>query len=165
MAFDIDFEKRGQLKLHIRKFLLYPIYWTDINNHFNYKLNWKSIKFNKRNLRRLPDKKGIYCFVVIPNYPNFFKNIYLFYVGQTTRTLKERFREYINDQAGKGKPRPKIFEMLSLYKDCLYFYYASINSESQIDEVEKKLLNSFVPHINTDVPIAKIKKELSNIYE
>jgi len=165
MAYDIDFRERGQLKLHIRKFLLYPPYWTDVKNRFNHRLNWRSIKFAKRNLNRLPNDKGIYCFVVVPDYPNFFPNKYLFYVGQTTRTLKERFGEYLNDQEGKGKPRPKIFEMLSFYKNCLHFYYASISSNSQIDEVEQKLLNSFVPHINTDIPVAKIKRELRNIYE
>ncbi len=165
MAFDIDFNEKGQLKLHIRKFLLYPPYWTDINNQFNYNLNWKSVKFNRRNLKRLPNQKGIYCFVVIPDYPNFFQSKYLFYIGQTTRTLKERFKEYLDDQGGNGKPRPKIYEMLSLYRDHLYFYYSTILSNSQIDEVEEKLLNTFVPHINTDIPIAKIKNEIKNIYE
>lgn len=165
MSYDIDFGERGKLKLHVRKFLLYPPYWSDVKNHFNHRLNWKSIKFNRKNLTRLPAEKGIYCFVVIPRYPNFFQSKYLFYVGQTTRALNERFGEYLNDQDGKGKPRPKIFEMLSLYKDCLYFYYSTISSDLQIDEVEQKLLNSFVPHINTDIPVAKIKKELKNIYE
>ncbi len=165
MKYDIDFKEKGKLKIHIRKFLLYPKYWKDNNNHYNYNLKWKSIKFNRRNLKRLPAEKGIYCFVVVPTYPNLFQIKYLFYVGKTVRTLKERFQEYLNDQDGNRKPRPKIYEMLTLYKDCLYFYYSTISSNLQIDEVEKKLLNSFVPHINTDIPSAKIKPELKNIYE
>lgn len=165
MAYDIDFKEKGQLKLHIRKFLLYPPYWGDINNHYNYNLKWKSVKFNKINKAKLPNAKGIYCFVVKPKIPNFLETRYLFYVGQTTRPFQIRYQEYLNDLAGKGKPRPKIFEMLKLYKNSLYYYYAEINQVSKIDDVEEKLLYVFVPQINTANPKAKIKPELKYIYE
>lgn len=165
MAFDIDFKKKADLKLHIRKFLLYPNYWFDTDNRSKIKLNWKVIKFNKSNKSKLPDAKGIYCFIVVPKIPNFFETRYLFYLGQTTRTFKERYQEYLNDLEGKGKPRPKVFEMLKLFKNSLYYYYAELESDDDIDEIEEKLLNTFVPHINTSIPKAKIKNELKNIYE
>lgn len=165
MAYDIDFIEKGQLKLHIRKFLLYPEYWNDVSNQIPYNLSWKGYKFEKKNEVKIPDHKGVYCFIVKPQISNFFETKYLFYVGQTTRTLRQRFYEYLDDQTGKGKPRPKVYEMLKLYQDNLYFFFSNINDNSQIDEVEEKLLNTFVPHINTDIPKAKIKSELRNIYE
>lgn len=165
MGFDIDFKERSLLKLHIRKFLLYPKYWDDIKNHYAYKLKWKSVKFKKGNERYLPEKKGLYCFVVEPVFPNFINTKYFFYVGQTTRTLRKRFVEYINDQEGKGKPRPKVYEMLKLYKNHIQFHYTILTSKTQIDEIEQKIINTFVPPINTEIPVAKIKKELRNIYE
>jgi len=165
MAYDLNFAEKGELKLHIRKFLLYPKNWEDSTNHFNLALRWKNIKFNRRNKTKLPRTHGIYCFVVKPKIPNFIETRYLFYVGQTTRPFSDRYQEYLDDQDGKGKPRPKVFEMLKLYKNSLHYYYAEINPPNQIDEIEEKLLNTFIPHVNTDIPKAKIKPELRNIYE
>ncbi len=165
MAFDIDFIERGIIKQHIRKFLLYPEHWKDMSNHISYTLKWKCYRFNRNNIDRIPNQKGIYCFIVKPKLPNFFETRYLFYVGQTTRTLKIRFKEYLKDQSGQGKPRSKVFEMLNFYKDNLFFYFVGINGLQRINYVEQKLLNIFVPHINSDIPIAKVKPELRNIYE
>lgn len=165
MAYNLDFVKKGELKLHIRKFLLFPTYWTDGTKQIIGKVTWKQYKFTNSNKSKIPTVKGIYCFVVKPNYNGLFPTNYLFYVGQTKRTLKKRYQEYLDDQAGKGKPRDKIFEMLNLYKDDIYFFCTDINLNSRIDEVEDKLLNVFVPHINTSIPEAKITRELRYIYE
>ena len=165
MSYDIDFEEKALIKFHIRKFLLYPQHWNDTSNQYIHNLSWKKIKFEDSKISKLPNEKGIYCFIVRPKYPNFFETNYLFYIGQTARPLKKRFREYLNDQKGQGKPRPKIFEMLKLYDGYLYFYFATINQNTIINEVETKLLNTFVPHINTEIPKARIKPELRNIYE
>lgn len=103
--------------------------------------------------------------MVEPILKGFFETKYLFYLGKTNRTLQKRYSEYLSDQKGKGKPRPKVFEMLKFYKDCLYFYYAELRTEQEVNDVETKLLNTFIPHINTDIPNARIKPELKNIYE
>jgi len=164
MAYDVDWAEKGLLKLHVRKFLLYPDYWKDPANNINQGLSWKKYKFNKSNLTKIPNSKGIYCFVTIPKMSNFLDTRYLFYVGKTSRTLKIRFSEYLRDLEGKGKPRSKIYEMLNLYNNYLHFFYAEIQLDSDIDEIEEKLINTFVPHINTDVPKAKVNPELKDIY-
>jgi len=165
MSFDIDFTKKGDLKIHIRKFLLFPEYWKDVNNQFPINLIWKSCEFNELNKNAIPSKKGLYCFVVKPDFNNFFETSYLFYAGKTNRTLKIRFKEYLDDQKGKGKPRVKVYEMLKLYKDHIHFYFTEIPNKNDVDLCEEKLLNSFLPHINTQIPKAKIKSELKYIYE
>ena len=163
--FDIDFKYKGELKLHIRRFLLFPDYWIDPSNEIEIKLKWYKTRFTEKNIAKIPEKKGLYAFTVEPKVSNFFKTCYLFYIGETERTLKIRYKEYLNDQKGKGKPRPKVFEMLKLYEDNLYFYYTSIDESNVIDENEAKLLNIFLSHINTQIPSAKIKPELKYIYE
>jgi len=163
--FDIDFTKRADYKLHVRKFFLYPDYWKDANKSINIKLEWNAYEFSSRNRENIPEEKGIYGFVLKPQYQNFFDTAYLFYFGKTNRTLKIRFQEYLDDQAGKGKPRPKVYEMLNLYRESLYFYFASIDSDKSISECEEKVINTFVPPINTDIPEARINPELRNIYE
>jgi hypothetical protein len=164
MAYDIDFEEKSLLKLHVRKFFLHPGSWKDPNNQVSINLTWKSLKFVKTNLQKVPEQKGIYCFISKPKTSNFFETRYLFYIGKTTRTLKTRYSEYLRDLEGKGKPRPRVFEMLKLYDGYLYFYYTEIANNNDIGDVEDKLINTFIPHINTDIPIASIRPELKDIY-
>jgi len=54
--------------------------------------------------------------------------------------------------------------MLNLYKEDIHFYYSSIKYSSDVDACEEQLLNTFVPHVNTYIPRAKIKNELRAIY-
>ncbi len=163
--YDLNFTEQGNLKLHVRKFLLYPAYWKSSSHSITTHLAWKRVKFNKQNLGKVPARKGVYCFVVVPYFREFFEARYLFYVGKTTRTLQDRFEEYLSEQAGSGKPRKKVFEMLRLYSEHLYFYYASVESNGSIAECETKLIDTFVPHVNTEIPKAKIKPELKYVYE
>lgn len=162
MAYDIAYKK--DLKLHVQKFLLYPNHWEDKANFFPYKLKWRSCKFTKGNRVNVPSDMGVYCFVIVAKVPNFISTRYLMYVGQTKRTLATRYGEYLVDQSGKGKARHKVEEMLDLYKKHLYFYFAAVNSGNRIDEIEEKLINTFVPPVNSDIPKAKIKPELKYIY-
>jgi hypothetical protein len=165
MAYNIDFAKRGELIIHIRRFLLYPKNWEDSTKVINTKLAWKKVKFTNANKSKIPKKIGLYCFVVNPKYKNFIDTNYLFYLGQTQNSLNSRYGNYLDEQAGKGKPRDKVFEMLNLYKDYINFYYTEVPTKKLVDEYEAKLINVFVPHINTTIPEAKIKTELKYIYE
>ncbi|MBT3383073.1 MAG: hypothetical protein HN778_02645 [Prolixibacteraceae bacterium] len=163
--YDIDFNIKGQLQLHVRKFLLYPEFWISEENLVGIVLDWQQKKFTNENVADIPEEKGLYCFVVKPEVPNFFETKYLFYIGQTKRTLRIRYGEYLSDQRGVGKPRNKIYEMLNLYRNNIYFYYAKIANADIIEENEEKLLNTFMPAINTKIPKARILPELKNIYE
>ena len=165
MTYDIDFVEEAVMKDHIKKFLLYPMYWKDINNKIQLKLKWSSIKFNTENFSLAPNKKGIYAFILQPSCDNFFETRYLFYVGKTNRTLRLRYKEYLDEKDGKGKPRKKVHKMLNQYEDCLHFYWAEINDIKRVNECEEKLLHTFIPHINVSIPKAKIKNELKYIYE
>ena len=166
MAFDIDFHERGFIREHICDFLLYPAHWNDVSNNITNKLKWNEVPFKATELNNVPnDKKGIYCFVLKPEFNQLFETRYLFYVGITRRDFRKRFSEYLNDLNGKGKPRPKVYSMLKLWDKYLHFYYASLSNDGHIEDCEIKLLNAFVPKVNTDIPLAKIKPELKNIYE
>ena len=164
MAFDIDFSKKAEIKLHVKKFLLYPKHWDNPTFKVNQNLKWSSYKFTKANRSKIPLRKGIYCFVLKPKVSNFFVTNYLFYVGKTTRTLNIRYKEYLNDWEGKGKPRHRIFEMLNMYEGHLYFYYTELNSNNVISDIEDKFIDTFVPFVNTQVPQAKIKPEYKDVY-
>ena len=166
MAQDINFEKKAKYLLYTRKFFLFPEFWGDDKNLFAANASdWKCVKFVESNSGKVPDKKGIYAFVVQPDYSCLFDIKYLFYIGKTRRTLRKRFKEYLYEKDGKYKSRPKVMEMLTLYDGYLYFHFLELENEADIDNNEVKLLNTFVPCINAVIPIAKISPELRSIYE
>lgn len=158
--YDLDFEEKGEAKIHFREILLYPKFWNDPNNRITLPLRWNHVKFEHRSKDTIPLSKGIYCFVLKPTVLNIFETRYLFYVGKTNRTLRERFEEYLYEQQGKAKSRPKILEMLTLYKSYLHFYYSEIEDEIEVAGCEERLLNSFFPPFNTLIPIATTKPGL-----
>lgn len=164
--FDIDFSKRYEVKAHVKKFFLYPQNWIDKTNHITTKLNWNRYQFNETNHALIPHVKGIYCFVICPEIPNFFETSYLFYVGKTDRTFFIRYKDYLNDMKGKNKKaRVKVFEMLKQFEGNVFYYCAEITDDKLIHECETKLIDTFIPHINHQIPMAKIKPEFKYIYE
>ncbi|MDJ0364841.1 hypothetical protein QMK33_06725 [Hymenobacter sp. H14-R3] len=163
--YDIDFGERSLLKDHRKAFFLYPVFWEETTNPLPAHIKWKRVKFSKSNHKLIPLTRGIYCFVVRPRVDLFFNTEYLFYVGKTDRTLSVRFKEYLDDQDGKGKPRIKVFEMLKQYDGYLYFYFTELRSAAEVSRVEEKLINTFVPRVNTQIPRTKVKEELKYLYE
>lgn len=164
---DINWEPVDKIKGgYIKHFLLHPPFWSEPNNSINNPLLWKSYKFRQSNKTKIPNLKGVYCFVVQPKVKNFFQTKYLFYVGQTTRTLRIRYNEYIEEYQGNRKSRIKVKEMLDKFgSDYLHFYFVSIPNNSDIHEIEQKLIDTFIPFVNVKVNRAKINPEFQYIYE
>ena len=165
MAYDIDFAEEADLKFHIKRFFLHPQKWVDPANQISFNITWKSIKFLPSNLVHIPSHRGVYAFTINPEYAGLFETKYLCYVGKTNRHLKTRFSEYIDEGSGKSKPRKKVFKMLKQYAGYLHFNYAVLSTSAQVNEAEDKLINTFVPHVNVVVQIAKIKPEYQYLYE
>ena len=163
--YDINLNVRADLQYHIKRFFLYPGHWEDPANQMPFSLTWQSRKFSARNLRTIPKQPGVYAFTINPEYAGFFETKYLCYIGKTNRDLHTRFAEYVNEGLGKGKPRPKVFEMLKQYSGYLHFNFAVLPTAAQVDEAEDKLINTFVPHVNKVVQIAKIRPEYHYLYD
>lgn len=166
MPLDINFSKRSDYGSHIRKFFLFPEFWNDPQKDISINPNsWHFVKFEENEKDSVPQKKGIYAFVLKPSYPSLFETNYLFYVGKTSRTLQKRFSEYFDERDKNSKYRYMVREFLLRYKGHLYFYYLELPTSSNIDDSEEKLLNTFVPFVNTDIPEARIDPNLQNIYK
>lgn len=164
--YDFDFEETNKIKGgYIKKFLLHPPFWNDPSNKIGFQLNWKKYKFNRRNHTKIIRQKGIYCFVVEPKVDEFFSTRYLFYIGKTNRTLFKRFGEYLDELEGKRKSRVKVMFMLKQYQEHLYYYFTPISTTTKVNSIEDKLIDTFIPHVNTQVRRAKIKPEFQYLYE
>ena len=171
---DIDWHgkkvKRQSIKGHVRRFLLYPPFWKDSTKRISPGIKWKKVKFISTNIPRVPTSHGIYCFVMIPPKPNnFWTTRYLFYIGKAaSASLRERYKNYLNEKKGLGigrqKARIKVEEMLNDFDGYMYFFYSEILETREIVEIEEKLLNTYMPYVNTSIPEAKISEELKHIY-
>jgi len=162
--------RRQEIKEHIRKFLLFPTFWNDPDKLILHDLRWKKIKFADDNESFVPTKKGVYCFVVVPPIDNkLFITRYLMYVGKaSSTTLRSRYKNYINEMnnigIGEQKPRIKVQEMLNDYYNHIFFFYAELTNTADIVDTENKLLNSFMPYVNTAIPELVISEEYRHIY-
>lgn len=166
-AYNIEFRNKAEVRMYVKRFLLNPNYWIDVSNHLNFAgAVWNKVLFEDTNVNNVPKKKGVYAFILIPKYDDFIETRYLFYVGKTNRTLFKRFQEYLDERDGKTKkPRDKVREMLNIFEGYLWFHYMELTNTFDVNKIEEKLLNCFVPHVNCMIPNAKIKSELKNIYE
>ncbi|HEX8561865.1 MAG TPA: hypothetical protein VF676_02690 [Flavobacterium sp.] len=162
-------DRRQEIKEHIRKFLLFPEFWNDPTKQIGHKITWERILFEEGNTASVPNKKGVYCFVVEPPKVDFlFETRYLFYIGKaSSATLRARYKNYIDEKNNRGignqKPRIKVQEMLNDYYGHIHFFYAELNT-GVIKDVEEKLLNLYMPYVNTSIPELKISEEYKHIY-
>lgn len=163
---DFDFDETDLIKGgYIKRFLLFPEFWSKSENKISFRLKWKKYKFLARNKKFILKEKGIYCFVIEPKVGEFFNTRYLFYIGKTNGTLFSRFGNYVDEHYGKRKSRPKIKNMMKKYDGHIYYYFAPITTKSKVNEAEDKLIDTFLPHVNVQSNIAKIKPEYRYIYE
>jgi hypothetical protein len=165
MAYDIDFAVAADYKFHVKSFFLYPKFWVANSSTITFATHWKRVRFTAANQKKVSTKKGVYAFFVQTDFPHLAESRYLFYIGKTNRELCTRYGEYLDDLAGKGKPRVKVFTMMKMYQKNLYFYYTELATSKEVNDLENCLLNTFVPHVNTLIPQARIEPELRAIYE
>jgi len=163
-------ERRNDLQAHVRRFLLYPPFWEDAAKHVSQELTWNKVKFHEDKIKEVPTKSGLYCFIVDPPIPNnFWRTQYLFYIGKAASvSLRSRYKIYLNEKKGIGigdqKARIKVEEMLNDFDGHMYFFYSIVANKNQIEEFEEKLLNTYMPYVNTSIPEAKISEEFRHIY-
>lgn len=135
-----------EIALYKKWFILCPKNWEKLKNIND--LRWKSFPFDGNHAHLIPKTQGIYSFVIYPKFTNHPQR-YLCYIGKTNRTLRERYVEYLNESKSK-KGRPKIVSLLNLWKGYLEFCY--IEEKRDLLNLEKTLLEAFIPPCNEDLP-------------
>jgi excinuclease UvrABC nuclease subunit len=160
MGFDLDFANNDFVKdvqdagMHKYHFLLWPRRWRQFS--LPTQITWQSQPFDETNVSSIPENPGVYAFCVEPRIIDGLKPCYLLYIGETSRTLRERYREYLRD-AGQSESREKLYIALNLYKGYIHFFYAPTPPNISTLDVEKELLKAFLPPTNTRFP-AEVKR-------
>lgn len=144
---------------YVRKFCIWERQFKKYQS--NTPLNWKCIPAKKGNAPSLPERQGVYAFVVKSQIANLSWSGYILYVGMTEKqTFSERFAQYFAETK-RAKPRYWIKEMFQLWKKHLFYYYAE-TSVGDAKKIEDDLLEALLPPNNEKFPgtIGKVKKEI-----
>ena len=124
---------------------LWPNRWESYTSEVEF--NWTTVKFNVDNREYIPNKPGIYAFLVQPRIASYLNVSYLCYVGRSERSLRNRFNNYLQEKKELG--RPKLHLWLNDYEEFVYFIYSEIADVNSIPNIEKALLEAFLPPANT----------------
>ena len=137
-----------EMMRHSHEMIMLPRLWSSLS--LQQSLSWSTFPFNDSSRSLIPDQQGVYAFLILPKIGDL--NVsYLMYIGETCRTLRERFGEYLLE-ARSDKIRPKLLRILPLYPDHLVFSCAPLPTDIVPKNVESALINAFLPPGNDDVP-------------
>ncbi len=141
--------ERKELKTHIWHFTMWPRRWESYNLPDQF--NWKIYPFRQDQIDNIPNQPGIYSFVIQPDIASYTHCSYLMYIGKTTRTLRERFEEYFDEQ-NNPTGRPLILDLLNDYQGYIHFCCSVIGQKELIDVIEKALVKALLPPCNDQFP-------------
>lgn len=141
----------GALKIHTQQHTMYPPFFGRVNDLPD--LNWQRLNFGETERKNVPKEKGVYAFVLEIKNKKLMANSYVLYVGKAgdvgnKNTLFVRYGDYLANL--RRMDRPRISEMLKRYEGFLAYYYAPIPDGISTGEIEKTLLDIFIPPFNTN---------------
>ncbi|EBU9877570.1 hypothetical protein DM338_24025, partial [Salmonella enterica subsp. enterica serovar Livingstone] len=148
-----NMSEEERLKADIARYktrhVLYPPFFQLLNELPN--LEWKKVSFSLDARDCIPKEKGVYAFAIDIGDSKLPVTSYILYIGKagdlnSQNTLWNRYYDYIKTQ--RRNDRPRIHEMLNLWKNHLSYYYAVVSNDQSTGELEKTLLNILIPPYN-----------------
>lgn len=143
-----DLDASDEMMRHSHKMVMVPRLWSALTIP---SLSWTAYPFKDASQSQVPAQPGVYAFMIVPNVAGDLNISCLMYIGETGRTLRERFSEYLRE-ARSQRIRPKLLRILPLYPDHLFFACAPLPSNVSSRDVEAALLEAFLPPGNDQVP-------------
>lgn len=143
-------QKVDALSADAKRFFLSPTRWR--SSRVVIPVNWSSpIPFTTANQAGIPDKPGVYAFVVRHINNHFPQHGFIMYIGITGangngRSLHDRYSDYLREKT--KKKRPKVHYMLNKYSDDIHFTYSEIDPASvDLEALELDLNDAILPPI------------------
>lgn len=154
-------DEQDDMKAHTHRFYLWPKLWFEYAPKYALSFNWQVYSLRLDQVGQIPEKPGVYTLIIQPGIALHPHCSYLAYVGMTDRTLRERFKEYLNEKK-RITGRPKLLRLLNKYDKYVYFCCAEINDHSLITQIEDDLIGAWVPPFNDKYP-ARIRKLIKGL--
>ncbi len=147
----------GLARYHIGTVHLSPLLW-DRHAIASPKLQWKEVKFKRANAPQIPERRGVYAFLIknkksTARWPF---HGYIMYIGiagkpGTGGNLRKRFGDYFSKT--QLAARPSIDRLVRTWKNVLYFNFAAVGATTDLLRLEENLAGAIVPPCNVgDLP-------------
>lgn len=128
-------------------------------------LKWRSIKYGKSGLDRVPDdKRGVYAFAVCKPSKVLPPHGFVLYIGiagrDSKRSLRQRYADYLNPRS--VIKRVRIARMIGTWHEVLRFYYAPVDdtvSSAELKQLEMELNTALTPVFSEGDIEADIKQK------
>lgn len=144
-----DLLASDEMMRHSHEMVMVPRLWSSCS--LPVYLSWSVYPFSENSRNQIPEQQGVYAFLILPGIAGDLNVAYLMYIGETDRTLRVRFGEYLLE-ARSDKIRPKLLRILPLYPDHLVFACAPVPVGVVPKDIETKLIEAFLPPGNDDIP-------------
>ncbi|MGI4822613.1 MAG: hypothetical protein ACRYFV_15495 [Janthinobacterium lividum] len=154
-------------KLYRLKFVLHYEQWSNLDptilSHLHSPVKLKFDDNIRNSLGAIKNKKGVYIFMIEPDFPNVPTSNYLVYVGEVTagNTFFKRFYDYVSAIGDRNKRR-NIQLLTNLWPDktWVYFYELSL-TDAEIEAIESNLYDNIIPPLNNKFKAKKAKNSRS----
>jgi hypothetical protein len=116
-------------------------------------LHWQRIKFWPSAKDNVPEERGLYVFTIEAEGLQLPRHGYILYVGITGNTsaanLRKRYAQYVRNLINEDG-RPRVFLMLSKWRDDLVFNFVPIpDTTVDLAVIERSFINSVNPPVNS----------------
>jgi hypothetical protein len=150
----------------IETFILNVEAWNNLDySILNCLVNPRKFFFDENILNSLPNTKGIYFFMVEPNFLFIPHANYLMYVGRVLggNTFKKRFYDYVSCIGKRNVARNKQL-LTNLWPNKTWVYIFELaTTDDVIKKIERNLFNSIIPPMNNSFN-ADIANQSRSIY-
>jgi hypothetical protein len=164
------FELGEHLKLRELTFNASPLLWEkwDIKNFDLNFDNWTKIKYLNQtsddfhiDINKVPnDKGGLYLFFINCKTISGITELPL-YIGRAQLTkgqnLRKRVKEYYSKYV-KNDERSRITKMFNYWSNEIHLAFFELDSNIEVVDLEKKLINSLLLPMNDQVPDIEIRQ-------
>lgn len=129
---------------HAVNVFAWPDAWRNANSA--QALNWDKVEFGAATVDDVPEQRGLYAFSICVKNTIMPPHGVLVYFGETSRTLRARYKEYVRDSQ-RGSKRPRFENLFRLWSDDLDFFFAPIeDDECDLRVIEQTLNDAVIPH-------------------
>ena len=144
-----DLDLFNEAKAHRQSFLLWKRRWDTFTPVVD--LRWEEYAYGEDSAGDVPNQPGVYAFCIRPNIGSNLNTSYLMYIGETTRTLRARYREYLREEYDP-LGRALVYDFINMYRPHLTFCCAPLAEGISPRKVENGLLAAYVPPCNLKLP-------------
>jgi hypothetical protein len=141
-----------QLKAHQHSIMLFVEGWKTYKQKAFDNAKWTTRIFRKETAKHIPEKPGVYAFLIRPGIPLGLDANVLIYIGKAGTSIRSRYYRYLKESIDPVHGRPKITYWLRKYFDYIHFAYAEIPKPGDPHDLEQRLLAALMPPANDQIP-------------